>query len=80
MIREFIVECKDDSGEHMERILNATVREINEIALEYTNLGNHEELENILSRINDDTLPNFPGHVVINVFDENEELMEVIET
>jgi len=79
MIREFIVECKDDSGEHMERILNATVREINIIALENTDLSVDGEIDNVLDHMND-MLPNFPGHVVINVFDENEELMEVIET
>jgi len=67
MIREIVVEFKTGENTNAKRILSAIQAEIYDIAFE-TSIGIEHEL------------PKFPGKLVINIFDENEELMEVIET
>ena len=76
MIREIIIEFKEGENSVRKRILGAIQREINIISLEsdgidpnfYKDIGSFE------------TFPEFPGKLTINVFDENEELLEIIET
>jgi len=67
MIKEIIIEFKSGEDNNTKRILSAIQAEIYDIAFE-TSIGIEHEL------------PKFPGKLVINIFDENEELMEVIET
>ncbi len=80
MIQEIIVDIREGDDSVRKRILDAITRELNFISfgLEYGDDGMEEEftVENILKTID----AKFPGHVVINVYDENEELMEIIET
>ncbi len=85
MIREIVVDIREgDSGE---RLLDAVTREMNLIALENDGMTELElgfqadTMRRFVEATTDpNDLPKFPGHVVINVFDENEELMEIIET
>lgn len=80
MIREIIVDIRE--GDQGKRILDAILRELNYISLEQ-----YDDVEDDCSRVEKELdfielgkIEDFPGHVVINIFDENEELMEVIET
>lgn len=77
MIREIIVDIREGDDSVRKRILDAITRELNLISFGIQYGEQYEEeytVENILEE------PYFPGHVVINIFDENEELIEVIET
>ncbi len=68
MIREIIVDFRDGDEEYRKEILSAIQVAIYKIAFENADVNLEHEL------------PRFPGHVVINVFDENEQLIEIIET
>lgn len=81
MIREIIVDIREGDDSVRKRILDAITRELNFIALESYDFGDDGDgVDKALDHINDQLLPDFPGKVIINVFDENEELMEIIET
>lgn len=76
MIREIIVEFKEGDDSVRKRILDAITREIHEISLYHS-----PWIDNATGiNFEKDKLPEFPGHVIINIFDENEQLMEIIET
>lgn len=74
MIKEIIVEFHEGDNAFRKRIVRAIQKEIYEITLEYTEWAEDEGL------IQRGDLVEFPGKFTINIFDENEELMEIIET